>query len=188
MPLTFPESRASARGGMSGKRLIRPWPWRILVTALLLFSAPMVWHFRPLNSTERQWVGTWAMASRTARSPRVRGIAKPPSRARQPPHGSGIDSNGRRSSAGRTTTDAGVPLQNHAVAHHCPATDASLSAAVASSLFRAPLSPRTSDMRSVEISPRSVVLYDHETATFQRFAENFAACLRRFVEGQAEES
>lgn len=34
----------------------------------------------------------------------------------------------------------------------------------------------------------SVVLYDHETATFQRFAENFAACLRRFVEGQVEES
>ncbi|AMV20725.1 hypothetical protein VT03_22685 [Planctomyces sp. SH-PL14] len=31
-------------------------------------------------------------------------------------------------------------------------------------------------------------MYDHETATFQRFAENFAACLRRFVEGQAEES
>lgn len=34
----------------------------------------------------------------------------------------------------------------------------------------------------------SVLLYDHETASFQRFADNFAACLCRFLEGQSKES
>lgn len=44
----------------TGKR--RRWPWLLLAASLLLTGGSIEWRFRPLNSTERQLVGTWIHA------------------------------------------------------------------------------------------------------------------------------
>lgn len=44
----------------TGKR--RRWPWLLLAASLLLTGGSIAWRFRPLNSTERQLVGTWIHA------------------------------------------------------------------------------------------------------------------------------